>query len=100
MVKILSLIDSDGLIYHSSRNTLEESILTLNEKIQNIYEKTQCTHAAFFISKGKYFRHEISNGTYKSNRNKYTSPFLLQLSACITYTTCTNKLLNLFFCLV
>ena len=74
MTKILSLIDADSLCHQSSRSTLEESILILNEKIQNIYEKTQCTHAAFFISKGKYFRHEISNGTYKANRGKYTSP--------------------------
>ena len=74
MTKILSLIDADSLCHQSSKNSLEESIFTLNEKIQNIYKKTQCTHAAFFISKGKYFRHKISNGTYKANRNKYTSP--------------------------
>ena len=74
MTKILALIDADALTYQSSKDSLEESILILNEKIQNIYEKTQCTHAAFFISKGKYFRHEISNGTYKANRGKYTSP--------------------------
>lgn len=72
MTKVLALIDADGLIYHSSKNSLEESILTLNEKIQNIYDKTQCTHVAFFISKGKYFRHNISPD-YKANRGKYTS---------------------------
>jgi hypothetical protein len=71
MNKILALIDADGLAYHSLRETLEESLIILDEKIQNIFEKTQCTHYAMFISKGKYFRHEISKGTYKANRNKY-----------------------------
>jgi len=71
--KTLALIDADSLCFQSSKETLKESIFTLNEKIQNIYEKTQCTHAAFFISKGKYFRHNIDT-SYKSSRNKYTSP--------------------------
>ena len=73
MTKILALIDADALTYQSSKDSLEESVLTLNEKIQNIYEKTQCTHAAFFISKGKYFRPNI-DPLYKANRSKYTSP--------------------------
>lgn len=71
--RILILIDADSLCFQSSKETLEESIFVLNEKIQNIYEKTQCTHAAFFISKGKYFRHNI-DPLYKSIRSKYTSP--------------------------
>lgn len=71
--KTLVLIDADSLCFQSSKETLKESIFTLNEKIQNIYEKTQCTHAAFFISKGKYFRHNI-DPLYKSIRSKYTSP--------------------------
>lgn len=75
MTKILALIDADALTYQSSKDSLEESILTLNEKIQNIYEKTQCTHAAFFISKGKYFRHSISSD-YKLSRGKYPTKLL------------------------
>jgi 5'-3' exonuclease len=71
MSKILALIDADGLAYHALRETLEESLTALDEKIQNIFEKTECTHYCMFISKGKYFRHEISKGTYKANRNKY-----------------------------
>ena len=70
--RILILIDADSLCFQSSKETLEESIFVLNEKIQNIYEKTQCTHAAFFISKGKYFRHNI-DPLYKSSRSKHTS---------------------------
>lgn len=73
--KVLVLIDADGLTYASSKNTLEESIQVLNDKIQNIYEKTGATHAAFFISKGKYFRHNVSSD-YKLSRGKYPTKLL------------------------
>lgn len=73
--KVLILIDSDGLLYHSSRETLNESIEVLNAKIQNIYEKTGATHSCFFISKGKYFRHTVSND-YKQSRGKYPTKLL------------------------
>jgi len=68
--KKLVLVDADGLVYHSSKNTLEESINILDEKIQNIFIKTEATHYVFFISKDKYFRHNI-DPLYKSNRSKY-----------------------------
>lgn len=67
----LVIIDSDSLCYTSSRDTLEESIQVLNEKIQNIYDKTEATHSILLISKGRYFRHDVSNGTYKASRGKY-----------------------------
>lgn len=69
----LVIVDSDGLTYHSCRETLEESIEVLNAKIQNIYDKTEATHSIFLISKGKYFRHTLSSD-YKANRGKYGNP--------------------------
>lgn len=69
----LILVDSDGLIYHSSRETLEESIQVLNDKIENMYEKTGATHSCFFISQGRYFRHGISPD-YKKSRGNTKSP--------------------------
>ena len=60
----------DGMLYHSSKTTLEESISSLNDRIQNMFEKTEATHYVFFISNGKYFRHNI-DPLYKSNRSKY-----------------------------
>jgi len=66
----LAIIDADGLAYQSSKETLEESINILDEKIQNIFTKTEATHYVMFISKGKYFRHNI-DPEYKSNRKKY-----------------------------
>ncbi len=73
--KVLVLVDADGLVYHSSKETLEESIQVLNDKIQNIYKKTEATHAALFISKGRYFRHNL-DPLYKQNRGKYPTKLL------------------------
>lgn len=70
ITKKLLLVDADGLVYHSSRETLEESIQVINDKIQNMYDKTEATHSAFFISQGRYFRHGIS-ADYKQSRGKY-----------------------------
>lgn len=67
MSKILALIDADGLAYHALRETLEESLTALDEKIQNIFKKTECTHYCMFVSIGKYFRHSVS-AEYKNNR--------------------------------
>ena len=68
----LILVDSDGLVYHSERDTLQESLSALEDKIQNMFEKTEATHYVFFISNGKYFRHNI-DPCYKQSREKYRS---------------------------
>ena len=68
MAKILAFIDADSLVYQSLRDTLEESIIVLDDKFQNILDSTKCTHYSLFISKGKYFRHELSKDEYKSTR--------------------------------
>ena len=73
MNKRLCLIDGDGLIYMSSKETLEESITNLNDKISNIFEKTESTHYVIFISNSPYFRHSI-DPLYKSSRSKYGTP--------------------------
>ena len=67
---VLVLVDSDGLLYHSSRDSIEESLLTIDEKINNILVKTEATHYALFISQGKYFRHLLFP-EYKQNRKSY-----------------------------
>ena len=69
----LAIIDGDGLCYHASKDTLEESIEVLNEKINNIFEKTEATHYIMFLSYMPYFRHSIFP-EYKSNRSKTKSP--------------------------
>jgi len=72
-MKKLLLIDADGLVYHSSKDSLEESLLSIDERIQNMFKKTEATHYIMFISNSPYFRHKIDSN-YKSNRSKYESP--------------------------
>lgn len=66
----LLLIDADSLCFQSSKDTLQESIQVMDDKIQNMYDKTGASHSCFFISKGKYFRHSIFP-QYKLSRGKY-----------------------------
>ncbi len=69
----LAIIDGDALTYHSSKDSIHESIEIIDEKIQNIFIQTGATHYVLFISNSPYFRHQISS-EYKSNRNKYKIP--------------------------
>lgn len=78
MDKILSIIDFDGMLYHSTRDTLEESIEALKDKLQNCLDKTNCTHWAGFVGKGKTFRHNISPD-YKANRTGKPPKYLSAL---------------------
>jgi len=68
----LAIIDGDALVYMSSKYTIQESLLVIDEKINNILEKTEATHYLLFISNTPYFRHSISSD-YKLSRTKYTS---------------------------
>ena len=78
MDKILSIIDFDGMLYHSTRDTLEESIEALKDKLQNCLDKTGCTHWTGFVGKGKTFRHNISPD-YKANRTGKPPKYLSAL---------------------
>lgn len=64
------LIDADGLAFHSLRESLEDSLNALDDKILNMFEETKATHYVMFISKGKYFRHNIYPD-YKKPRERY-----------------------------
>ena len=78
MDKTLSIIDFDGMLYHSTRDTLEESIEALKDKLQNCLDKTNCTHWAGFVGKGKTFRNSISPD-YKANRTGKPPKYLSAL---------------------
>lgn len=67
---ILLLIDADGLAFHSLRESLEDSLNALDDKILNMFEETKATHYVMFVSKGKYFRHNIYQD-YKKPRERY-----------------------------
>lgn len=69
--KRIAIIDGDGLAFHSLRETLEQSLEALDDKFQNLLTKTQADHYLLFISKGKYFRHDVFP-EYKIKRREYT----------------------------
>jgi len=69
-MKKLLLIDGDGLAFHSLRESLEDSLTALDEKIVNMFEKTEATHYVMFLSKGRYFRHSVYPD-YKKRRENY-----------------------------
>lgn len=63
----LAIIDIDGMVYQSVKETLEESIVIFKDKMLNLFEETKATHYVAFGSLGKYFRHDIYP-EYKGNR--------------------------------
>jgi len=73
--KKIALIDADSLLYFSSRDTIENSITTIEERIQGIIDKTKCDYFILFLSFKKSFRHEIYS-EYKANRGKQKSTLL------------------------
>jgi len=74
----LLLLDIDGMFYHACADSLEESIIKFKEKLQNCLDKTECTHWAGFVGKGKCFRYNIFP-EYKGNRTQYPPKFLSTL---------------------
>jgi 5'-3' exonuclease len=68
MNKNLTIIDSDSIAYMcGNADTLAESIIKVDERIENIIKNTNADYISLFISRGKYFRHDISSD-YKANR--------------------------------
>ena len=68
MNKNLTLIDADSLCYMcGNTETLPEAVEKIEERIENIISNTKADYISLFISKGKYFRHDISSD-YKANR--------------------------------
>lgn len=88
------LIDGDGLMYHSSKDEIEESIKLLDEKIANIFNVLKGDNYIIFLSDLPYFRHVIYP-EYKGQRRKYKSPlkWLKTLKAYMreNYNTFTMK---------
>jgi len=73
-MKNVVLIDADSLCYiGKAEDTLQQIIDKVDYTIQSILDKTEADYYCLFISKGKYFRHNLKNkseesGSYKSNR--------------------------------
>lgn len=65
----LAIIDGDSLCYLGSKtDTLQQIIEKVDNKILDIFEETKAEFYILLVSKGKYFRHTISEGGYKAKR--------------------------------
>lgn len=60
-------IDADSLCYFSSKETIEESIISIKTRIQSIIEKTKATHYLLCLTGSDCFRYKIYP-KYKSGR--------------------------------
>jgi len=69
MNNLLALVDFDGLLYQASKETIEESIISLKDRVNNIIEKTNCDFWAGFVGGEKCFRYNIFP-QYKANRTQ------------------------------
>ena len=71
--KRIALIDADSLYYKASKDSIEESLLAFDTKLNNILEEVKADYYVAFNSHTPYFRHEVSEA-YKSGRKKYPTP--------------------------
>lgn len=66
---MIALIDADSLIYSAEYNRgPDEAVQYINDKLDEILERTECDNAALFLTMGKTFRNEVKS--YKSSRPK------------------------------
>lgn len=72
----IALIDADSLLYFEmGKDTLEEAIEGLNNRIQEILIKTDCDRYLGFLTRGKCFRYAIAKSKpYKHNRKYGSKP--------------------------
>ncbi len=68
-MKKLVKIDADSLTFYSSKETIEDSIYNIKERIQTIIDKTEATHYMLCLTGSDCFRYSIYP-EYKANRKK------------------------------
>ena len=79
----LAIIDADSICYLGGKeDSLQQILEKVDYKIQEILIETKADHYVLLVSKGKYFRHEISKskeapeGSYKANRTYTAQPWV------------------------
>lgn len=79
----LAIIDADSICYLGGKeDSLQQILEKVDYKIQEILTETKADYYILLVSKGKYFRHEISKskeapeGSYKANRSYLTQPWV------------------------
>ena len=74
----IALIDGDSLIYYEmGKPTLEEALNSLDGRLIQIFEETQATKYAGFLTTGKCFRYNVAKSKpYKGNRRRGDKPII------------------------
>lgn len=82
-MKNLAIIDADSIAYLGGKeDSLQQILEKVDYKIQEILTETKADYYVLLVSKGKYFRHDISKskeapeGSYKANRSYLTQPWV------------------------
>jgi 5'-3' exonuclease len=73
-MKKLVKVDGDSLCFYSSRDTIENSIFNIKERIQTIIDKTEATHYMLCLTGSECFRYKIYPD-YKANRKVNQSKY-------------------------
>jgi hypothetical protein len=78
MKDTIALIDGDSLIYYEmGKPTLEEALESLDGRLHQMFEVTQATKYAGFLTQGKCFRYGVAkNKPYKGNRKYGDKPII------------------------
>jgi len=78
MKDITALIDGDSLIYYEmGKPTLEEALISLDGRLHQMFEKTNATKYAGFLTAGRCFRYEAAKTKpYKGNRKYGAKPII------------------------
>lgn len=78
MKEKIALIDGDSLIYYEmGKPTLEEALESLDGRLHQMFEQTQATHYAGFLTSGRCFRYAAAKTKpYKGNRKKGDKPII------------------------
>jgi hypothetical protein len=78
MKDTVALIDGDSLIYYEmGKPTLEEALSSLDGRLYQMFEKTEATHYAGFLTLGRCFRYKAAvSKPYKGNRKHGNKPII------------------------
>ena len=78
MKEKIALIDGDSLIYYEmGKPTLEEALQSLDGRLYQMFEQTEATKYAGFLTSGKCFRYAAAKTKpYKGNRKPGDKPYI------------------------
>ncbi len=88
MEKTVAIIDADSICYMGGpEDSIQAIIDKVNLKVEEIMHELNADFYLMVVSKGRYFRHDISKMTYKSNRKYTQQPWvkLIKEYLCVEY---------------